>query len=364
MRPPLQLALSTLLAMTLLLASCSQAPSAAVPSLDPAQTQQALDSVSDDASTVTSAINLSDPVEALTLLAGRTATFTDVGSATLPRGDYVWTEGASDWTWLGASDDLGLDWDFGSPNRHTASLDVNWDASAPTTTVLVAGRPDQEVPQGALATLSVDAVEVGRLEAQVAWQDTTCGTILEPANAVFRGYLGQGKDRVAWDPIELRIFEGDGATTIATRGAVTATSGAHGDTSATGLRVDWDVAVRGPSERDASDCTLSDFTPQDGHVGFGVAGSQRSLGFYTRFSDVNLASFAPSVGLSGGRLSIDGVVAVTFEGTLDNPDGDDFPGENLILTFKGGVQMSLEAFLRKHTMPVNQLSGLLRYVLR
>jgi hypothetical protein len=269
---------------------------------------------------------------------------TPVAPGTLPTGVYQWSATSHAWAPVSASVDLVLQWSFqdAGGGSHDAVLTIDWAVGASTVTVDDGGS-NREVPQDALATLEVDGTEVGRLAAQVGWQDVPgCGPILEPATLDMSGHLGTAAHQLSIDRLSLSIPVTNG--TLASSGEV---SGVHGSHT---LSVDWDVSLIGSLTRAAGTCAVTDGSVTSGHFGLGWTSTSHDVHLAFDFDTIvrDGAGALQSVDLANGMLRIDGVVAATFQGTLDDANANHVPGDDLILTFKDGQTMTLEAFLQTH----------------
>lgn len=351
--------ITVLAALTLAVSACDSGPAAGPPeaTYSPTQTAAALGDVQSDAGQVVTG--------SFDNLAGRAAQAIPAGppapnaSGALPRGIYVWDATADAWDARGPSDDLVLHWSFedGSAVSHDAELNLDWSVTDPTVMVRVgdATQGTQEVPQDALARLSVDGAEMGRLAAKVAWQDTPlCGAILEPATLTLDGYLGDDAHKVAVHDASLALPVASGV--FSTAGTVSGVSGTND------VSFDWDLAFSGAVTRDPDTCRITDANVTSGHVGLGVASNSHELriAFDADAPVIDDTGMLTSVDLHEGALTIDGDVAVTFEGTLGDANANGVPGDDLQLTFAGGDSMSLESFVQSHFALIASLAGLAR----
>ena len=281
---------------------------------------------------------LLEPRSAAKLLAPQAHSDSD-----LPRGTYEYDAATGDWVPVASGDTLVLRWsyeDFGG-STHEAELVVDWDVASDTLVVSDGFGGTAEVPTDMNASLTVDGNEVASLDLSADWyEDAACaGPILEPSSLSLSGYVGDDSAR-----LELDLGFSIGDDTISTQGQVTASAGADSAT------FDWDLSVNGAMTRD-DNCFLANFDLESGSVAFGisatVAGETDSLEFAVDFSNIVMDEFGAvtSVELSNGVITLNGLAAVTFEGTLDDQNGNGVPGENVTLSFADGTTMTLEAFL-------------------
>ncbi len=235
-------------------------------------------------------------------------------------------------------DDLVLSWPFTDTDRvgHVAELTLDWNAEAPTVDVRGPDGTTSEVPQGMQVTLEVDGDEVGSLRGLFAWYSCDGTLIAEPTSVVLSGSAGVS-DRVGFN-FDLRASD----TLIESSGSIEVTAG--------GNRADlsWEVSAGGQFTR-GTDCFFEDFDADSGHINFytseTVGGDTSSFDFNTDFS-LNFNAFGglDSAVLSNGFVMVDGSVAVTFSGTLDDSNHNCVPGENVTLNF-ADRSTSLEDYL-------------------
>ncbi len=227
---------------------------------------------------------------------------TPVVPGTLPTGVYQWSAISHAWAPVSASADLVLQWSFqdAGGGSHDAVLTIDWAVGASTVTVDDGGS-SREVPQDALATLEVDGTEVGRLAAQVGWQDVPgCGPILEPATLDMSGYLGTAAHQLSIDRLTLSIPVTSG--TLASSGEV---SGVHGSHT---LSVDWDVSLVGSLTRAAGTCAVTDTSVTSGHFGLGWTSASHDVHLAFDFDTIvrDGSGVLQSVDLATARCDIDG----------------------------------------------------------
>ncbi|WP_456481244.1 hypothetical protein [Oceanithermus sp.] len=235
-------------------------------------------------------------------------------------------------------DDLVFTWPFRDYDggSHTAQLDFNWNAEAQTVDVRGPDGTTREVPQGMEVTLKVDGDEAGSLRGLFAWYSCDGTLIAEPTSVALSGSAGVS-DRVGFN-FDLRASD----TFIESSGSIEVTAG--------GNRADlsWEVSASGQLTR-GTDCFFEDFDAGSGHIDFRtsetVGGDTSSFEFNTNFS-LNFNAFGglDSAELSNGFVMVDGSVAVTFSGTLDDSNHNCIPGENVTLNF-ADRSTSLEDYL-------------------
>lgn len=360
LQPLLRIALPILIALSLGLTACNSSTPAGPPkaTYSPDDAAAAITGIQTDTNGVASGSMNSDAGLAVQALPSSLPAPAAAGQ--LPTGIYQWNASTEAWDPVGASGNLVLQWTFPDDTSalhdaavsHDAVLTLDWSVNSSTVVVNVDGST-QEVPQDALATLTVDGTEVGRLAAQIGWQDTpACGLILEPATLSLSGYLGTTDHKVSIDKLTLSIPLANG--TLATTGKV---SGVNGSDT---VSFDWDLSFVGSVTRDALTCGLTDASVTSGHIALGITSNDHDM--HVAFDVGNLtfdsSGELQSVDISNGSFTIDGAVAVTFEGTISNATIDTIPGDDLILTFAGGQTMSLKDFLQGHLGATSALMAL------
>jgi hypothetical protein len=262
----------------------------------------------------------------------------------LPRGIYEYDAEIFDWVLVEASEDLEYRWAFEDPDgvERDASLLVDW-----VETEFVVDRFSHvvEAPTAMNATLSVDAVQVGSVDAEFDWYaaEGCLNGVLEPTRVYVDGSLGTDAT-LSLNDVTVTLI----GNVIGSSGDVVAPSG---DQRA---GFGWDVTVAGTLER--VDCFIDAFEPTSGSIGLTVfresAGVVSSVGFAGSFDDIvrdDDTGMWISVDIDGS-IAIDGAVAVTFSGTLDDEDADGIPGENVTLAFSNGESTTLAAFIEEHVM--------------
>ncbi len=277
------------------------------------------------------------PADALKLLGG----LAPLADQNLERGKWDYDPSSPGWV-LDASytgNDLILTWPFDDADgvSHTASLTFDWDNNGtPTVDVREANGITSEMPQDMTVTLAVDGSAAGSLRGQFAWYDCGGTPIAEPTSVVVSGSAGVN------DRVEFTFNLSASDTRIRTSGSFSVTAG--GDSGS----LSWDVWADGTMQRDAS-CFSTGFDTSAGHVNFQTAetanGSSSSFEFNTDFALNFDASGNPtSAVLTNGFVKVDGAVALTFSGTLDDANGNCVPGENVSLVFADG-SLTLEQYL-------------------
>jgi len=236
-------------------------------------------------------------------------------------------------------DDLVLTWPFEDDDRgsHSALLDFDWNyGGTATVEVRESDGTTSEVPQDMQITLKVDDKDAGSLRGRFAWYSCNGTPIAEPTSVALSGSAGVS------DRIEFTFNLSASDTRIGSSGSFAVTAG--GDRAS----LSWDVWADGAMQR-GSDCFSTGFDVSAGHVNLQTSetagGSSTSLEFNTDFSLNFDASGNPvSAVLSNGFVKVDGSVAVTFSGTLDDANGNCIPGENVSLVFADG-SLTLEQYL-------------------
>ncbi|GEM90057.1 hypothetical protein ODE01S_14910 [Oceanithermus desulfurans NBRC 100063] len=276
------------------------------------------------------------PSDALKLLGG----IVPLADQNLERGKWDYDPAVPGWVQDSnySGDDLVLTWPFDDDqsNAHTAALTFDWNYGAATVDVRESDGTTSEAPQDMQITLRVDGNAAGSLHGQFAWYDCSGTPIAEPTSVALSGSAGVN-DRVAFT---FNLSASD--TRIQTSGSFSVTAG--GDSSS----LSWDVWVNGAMTRDAS-CFSQDFDASGGHVNFAtsesVGGESQSFEFNTDFTlNFDAGGNPISAVLANGFVKVDGTVALTFSGTLDDANGNCVPGENVSLVFADG-SLTLEQYL-------------------
>lgn len=275
----------------------------------------------------------------------------------LPRGVYSFDPATGEWLLLGASETLELNWGFQHDGDHEGRLHVDWDANAPTTFIKLENGENHEAPQGVKAELSIDGVPSGEVNLGADYAANACG-YSEPTSVDLSGNLGTSatEGRLEVSGLSFALTE-DQPATFTSDGDIAVLGG---DDS---LDLDWHLTLTGDVMRDADTCHIDDFDVSSGEVsvdlGADVFGRQKALGISTRFSgiEVDPVTEAVSIDLTDGRILLDGVLAVRFDGVLDDPNNNGVPGDDLTLTFAAGEAMTLEEFVLGY---FPRLAGVLR----
>lgn len=266
--------------------------------------------------------------------------------AQLPRGIYEYDHVTDTWTLLGASEDLELRWSV-EPSGEDATLLIDWDATAATVVRDLVGGEVVELPQGSSAQVTVDGAVVADFDQTATWPVNDCGYLSEPGTFYVSGTAGEAAATLVVDETGVSVTSSGDHLSAQSHGGLELSS------SAGRAWLDWTAGLDLSVVRDETTCAVTDGDVESGHVSFdfGVESDtdHASVGFATNF-DV-ITPQAPgeklALGLSGGRLSLNGMLAVTWAGVLDDANGNGVPGENLTLTFADG-SMSLEEFLLEH----------------
>jgi hypothetical protein len=272
----------------------------------------------------------------------------------LPRGTFIYNDMTGEWD--GAPTGTGnlvLQYsyvDYATDTMHQGELVVDWDVASGTTAVNT-GYGTVEVPTDMNLTLRADGTKVADLDIAVTWYEAPAcgGPIFEPSSLAVTGTVGDSTSSVAFD-MSLGLTDRPGTSDlVATQGEVTFTAGA--DTA----RIDWNVSMNGTMSRDSA-CFLNGLNINNGNVDITtsttVEGETTSFQIAFDFDDVVPTEYGEvrSVAISNGVIKVDGTLAVTFSGTLDDADEDSVPGENLNLVFAGGRTTTLEAFIMEHNV--------------
>ena len=277
------------------------------------------------------------PTGALGVLAGAGLPAATV-AGNLPRGHYEYDETAEMWFLTSVSDDLVLDWEFeGSAYR----LTIDWDATAPTVYVTDGSGDTYEVPRGAAATFTEDLTTVGASAFTSAWTVNQCDYD-EPSAARLSGWVGDANARLTLDRLGFTLTDTAALDAVSVEAEATAEAG--GDS----LSGYIELSATGQLERDV-DCVIVGFEPTTVSVAFGaevvLLGARHSFDVQATASDPEYdGDQLTGFGLRGS-LRLGGVVAVAFDGALNDANDNGIPGDELILTFAGDETMTLEEFI-------------------
>ena len=260
----------------------------------------------------------------------------------LPRGLYIYDAEQNAWQRRGDDDALVLTWPYSdlSANEVTATLTFDWAAGAQTITVAGPAGESFEAPTSLDVTVVAGEQEVADVNLALSYYSSAeCGTIAEPTRLNVNG-TGSLFDL---NNVGYSVTEEDGADSVTTQGEVT---------SKEGPVLGWNVTVNGERERES--CFTSDYKPASGSVNVSLASEAGSFAFATDIDNIE----DESVGLSNGTVQIDGATALSFEGTLDDQNGNGVPGENVDLSFAGGNTTTLEQALQKSRAFVILMRGM------
>lgn len=322
------------------LAACSDPQPAGMTA---AETQQSLSAIQGQATTV-----LDDPGMAhlAGILDGIDTSSLLVLGTQLPRGIYEYDSATDTWTLLGPSGDLELRW-LTEPAGEDATMLIDWDATAPTVVRDLANGDVVELPQGSSAQVSLDGTVVADFDQTATWPVNECGYLTEPGTFYVSGTAGDADVTLSVDETGVSVTSSGDQLSAQSQGGLELTSAAGR------AWLDWTAGLDLSVTRDETTCEITDGEVESGHVsvdlGVETDADTESVGFATNFDVIppQAPGESPALGLSGGRLTLNGRLAVTWAGVLDDSNGNGVPGENLTLTFADG-SMSLEEFLRDH----------------
>ena len=294
----------------------------------------------------------------------------------LPRGNYTYDEGTGTWTSSpNAAGNLEIRWTFFDDQSGTTQpveLIIDWDVVGKTVPVAggviveptFPGAPNPpsdpefiivEAPTDMNLAMTVGDNQLANIDLDATWyepNENACPErLLEPTSLALKGFVGDSSGKIEADA-SLSISDSS-SDKIATKGTVTATAGADSTS------LNWDISMSGTITRDP--CFLSDFEVSSGSLSFGIAttvsGESNSFQFAMDFDNIVTGTYGEfqSVDLSNGSITIDGTTAVTFEGTLDDANGDGYPGEKVILTFADGTTTDLATFIKNNNSLLGNL---------
>jgi len=271
----------------------------------------------------------------------------------LPRGAYVYDSDSGTWTQAAEGDALTLTWPYDPtpyddrPEEADATLTLDWAAGAPTTRALTSDGARVEVPTDMDVLLVADGVTAADVNLALDYYESEAcgGAVLEPTRLAVNG----SGTLLELENVGYSVREGEDADTVLTQGAVTLRGGADS------LRFTWDVEVNGDLERES--CFTRSFLPTDGELATElnaeIGGETRGLAFGFRFSDVD--PLEGTLELKGGYLVLDGNPVLTFEGRLDDRNGNAVPGEGVTIEFADGSSTTLEDLLLNLQMGASAL---------
>jgi hypothetical protein len=280
-----------------------------------------------------------------------------LGVVKLPRGKWVYS--GTNWHKTDGSDDLILIFPFGNLDGSTTMMNVTFDWNAHSGTREVTdGYGYYEVPTGMKIKVMKDGINGGYIDIYAEWYHSSCGTVmLEPSKLSISGHFGHDASfdlsfdinitkteeqknniQTAWNGYN---------TQIASDGNVSVKIGNDSGS------VYWDNTFYGNVVRNHV-CAIdfSQSSLDSGNILFGakfdIGGKQDKIELSFSFDNVRaLANNNYAIDLHHGLVEVNGAKIVTFEGTLDNADRDEVPGENLWLTFSDG-STDLESFIRSY----------------
>jgi hypothetical protein len=279
------------------------------------------------------------------------------GLVKLPRGKWMFN--GNNWELTSNSDDLILMFPFDNFDGSTTMMNVtfDWNAHAGTREV-TDGVGYYEVPKGMKIRVLKDGINGGSIDIYAEWYNSSCGTVmLEPSKLSISGHFGHDASFDLSFDINITKTEGQNNnlqaawngqnTQIASDGNVSVKIGNDSGS------VYWDNTFYGNVSRNAN-CAiiLEQSSIHSGNILFGakfdISGKKDTIELSFSFDNVKaLADNNFAVDFHNGLVEVNGAKVVTFEGTLDNADRDEVPGENLWLTFSDG-SADLESFLRSY----------------
>ncbi|WP_234554740.1 hypothetical protein [Thermus caliditerrae] len=280
-----------------------------------------------------------------------------LATSDLPRGKLECVGGICNQT--GSSDDLEVRFKEQATDPWNLAL-ADWNASrlgSPSSTVWVhtpSNTTDtQEMPTKAYFFLDLreDGAKEGEATLQAQWRPSTCligKYLFEPENFSLSGHLNHPS--TAGRLVDLRKLA---FTSSSTRLALewdlsTLTEGGRSAMTTKGT-----LGVNGTTTPGTCGSLLENFDASTGDVNLELSTAHSSLRLAFKITQVEEEPFR--IHLKDGYLQVDSKV-VTFEGILDDQNDNCVPGENLVLHFAGGQNMTLEEFLIQYmgAQPCNQ----------
>ncbi len=270
------------------------------------------------------------------------------GDARLPRGSYVYDEASDAWQRSADADDLILTWRYEAIDGSAkATLTVDWDVLSETLDVAGPAGETLEAPSAFNVTLSAADQKVADVDFALTYYSADgCGTAAGIAEPTSLSVNGAGS-LLSLENVGYSVSE-DGGDTVTTQGKVTLKA-------QEGVTLEWTLSVAG--ERERENCFTSGYVPTSGNVDLSLSLGAGSFAFSVDVDSIDLES--ESAALSDGALRIDGALAVSFAGTLDDANGNGVPGENVTLTFAEGQSATLEQVLQSSKVAM-MLRGLRR----
>lgn len=289
-------------------------------------------------------------IESINSLLERAIPLDAAGGLVHGKWDYDPTANGGSGAWVKdtaySGDDFILNWPFEDDNggHHNASLVIDWNyGGSPTVIVKDQDGDSVEVPTSAKLTLYIDGDDsshvAGYISGTFAWYTGSCGSILEPTSVNIQGRFGVS------DYVEFNASLTVTDNRIATQGSIDAHVGSDSG------HVSWNLSANGQATR-GSNCFIDEFNVSGGHVNFQASttsdGETESLEFNTDFTiNYDDEGNLESIGLSNGFLKLNGRVAFTFEGVLDDSNENGIPGENVTIHFADG-DTTLERLLQDY----------------
>jgi len=272
--------------------------------------------------------------------------FVPFSAGALTYGRWVYNETTGDWVQDGnyTGDDLVLVWNFEDESHasHSAQLTADWNYQEHATVdAKDVDGSTVELPTDAYVSLVIDSSEAGHLRGQFTWYSGACGTIAEPTQATINGRFGD-QQRLELNDIALSISD----TQVSFTGQIKAVDG--NDYAS----FDWSITANGHNVR-GSDCFSERFDTTGGNVNLKSSeknGSQQENSeFNTNFAvNYDNSNMPESLDLNNGYFKLNGQVALTFSGTLDDSNGNGVPGENVTVTFADGSTTLEELIMNSH----------------
>ena len=267
----------------------------------------------------------------------------------LPRGQFQCQAGNCSST--GSSDDLVIRYRAQETDPWNKAL-ADWDystkgSSSPTVEAHLPGNTSDtnEVPTKAFFALDLgdDGSNQGEATLSARWRPSTClpGKYLtEPESLRLQGFLDHptGTARL----VDLRTLEFTSSNTqvgLSWDLALNVT----GNESALATR--GGVTVNGSANPGTCGSLMETFSPTGGSLD--VELSTRTHSLHLAFQVPRVEENPTRIHVQNGYLTVDGKT-VTFDGILDDENGNCVPGENLTLRFANNQTMTLEAFLIQH----------------
>lgn len=275
---------------------------------------------------------------------------TPLAASDLPRGRIECTGSSCDQ--VGSSDDLEVRFrERVTDPWNKALADWNYSTKGTSSPTVRVHDPyyiayTQEMPTKAFFALDLkeDGTNQGEATFTARWRPSTClsGKYLsEPENLSLQGFVDHPTQAGRLADLRKLNF-----TSSNTQVGLEWDLNLLVQGNASGLATKGFVRTLGTSTPGACGSLLEKFDARSGELDAELSTRNSSMRIAFKVTQVEETP-STRIHVQNGYLRVDSKV-VTFEGILDDQNGNCVPGENLTLRFAGGQTMSLETFLIQH----------------